>query len=213
MKHRISIYSQEDELNFDNDLNIVSVLESNEKFIINLYNSNELLNPPHLALYFNRGDEYPTLVDESHRLGNEQVIEGTCRLDVPKKRVIYDPYSGSGKWRESVQALGGLDLLYDGVLYDVLQELIQNGYNIMQVTSLDNAEIIKDKKGRSDFTKFRLTQRAKEEFGRITGKYPQEAFQIEKEISLDDVLNKNFKKPTLVDETFEKYVSRISRTW
>ena len=96
---------------------IVEFLELDKPFIIDVYcPTRGIDHSPHLGLYFHRGADYPTFIDESATVQNESTVPGFCRIDIRKKRVLLDPFTGTGKWREMIQAVGGLDLLYPGYL-------------------------------------------------------------------------------------------------
>jgi len=203
---------------------IIDVLEMEKPFVIDIYSpEQDKHHSHHLGLYFHRGDDYPTggdyptFIEKGKELGNQNLVNGVCRIDVPKKRILFDPHAVSGKWRERIQAYGGVDLLYPGFLYDVLAELTQEGgYGLLQVTTIYyKPEIVAedDNPSRLDMGKYTAVIRAQREFNRATGKHQNEAFHVEGPISIEDILNGKFIKPTLAIKDKKQYVDRISGGW
>ena len=197
---------------------MVEVLEMMEPFVVDIYSpKQDKHHSRHLGLYFHRGDDYPTFIEQGKELGNPNLVDGVCRIDVPKKRILFDPHAVSGKWRERIQAYGGVDLLYPGFLYDVLAELTQEGkYELVQVSTIFyKTEIVAedDNPSRLDMGKYSAIMHAQREFNIATGKHRNEAFQVEGPISIEDILNGKFIKPTLAIKDKKQYVDRISGGW
>ena len=192
-----------DGINFEEDLTLAKLLERDLSFKIKTYQKGK---PSQRELFFlykglDHGHEnFPELWSPN------ETDRGKCYIDTEKKRILYCPFTEHDPYENDK---GGEEYLYDGGFEEALNELIDEGYQIVQITRLLCLE-----SGASREGKDHVLRGANMAFYERTRKGQILAFQIEGERTKQQIVDGDILPITPITETTaEAYIARISVGW
>jgi hypothetical protein len=193
---------QGEEISFDDKPGLATLLEEGQRFKIKTYNR----EPRHRELFFlykglDHGHEnFPELWDPT------EIYEGKFYIDTKKKRILYCPFTKHDPYENDK---GGEGFIYNGRFEEALNELINEGYQIVQITRLLGLEREASKEGKDH-----ILRGANSAFYEKTKIGQRFAFQVEGNLTKQQILDREIHDITPITETTaEAYITRISVGW